>query len=297
MEDDGTGEAGRYNVQFVSTDCVKDWVEGRHEAQVSVVRLLHCGSFPGIDSLQTLLENVLVEVTAGCWKGLIKNVPGRLSDLPITVEDDVQVNDDESIDCGGYGQGIVSSLAERIASRYCIAVTTRYAKTPAPILVLVSLRYKGNIGCIVRSAVQANFFEAIYIIDPEHQEGGRNARIGDAQISYYSMMNAPLIPIRRFASTSEFLGAVEREGGDSRIRIATALSDKAMNIYTSEASAFLGQNSSYIFMGEENCGLPAELLRCSVHLRIPSLSASINVSNAFSVVLTCMLMASAGERA
>jgi len=55
MEDDGTGEAGRYNVQFVSTDCVKDWVEGRHEAQVSVVRLLHCGSFPGIGSLQTLL--------------------------------------------------------------------------------------------------------------------------------------------------------------------------------------------------------------------------------------------------
>jgi tRNA C32,U32 (ribose-2'-O)-methylase TrmJ len=37
-----------------------------------------------------------------------------------------------------------------------------------PILVLVGLKYRGNIGSIVRSAVQADFFEAIYLIQEDY---------------------------------------------------------------------------------------------------------------------------------
>eukprot|EP00122_Pirum_gemmata_P005298 Pgem_evm1s4821 len=37
-------------------------------------------------------------------------------------------------------------------------------KVRAPILVLSELKYRGNIGTIIRSAVQANIFEAIYIV-------------------------------------------------------------------------------------------------------------------------------------
>ena len=90
--------------------------------------------------------------------------------------------------------------------------------TYAPILVLVGLKFRGNIGTIIRTAVQANYFEAVYIIDAESNNNNNNnandkkkswepkdnTKISMKDIYYYSMLNAPLIPIKRFATINEF---------------------------------------------------------------------------------------------
>jgi len=40
----------------------------------------------------------------------------------------------------------------------------------APILLLVGLKYRGNVGSIIRAAVQADLFEAVYIIEKERRK-------------------------------------------------------------------------------------------------------------------------------
>jgi len=40
----------------------------------------------------------------------------------------------------------------------------------APILLLVGLKYRGNVGSIIRAAVQADLFEAVYIIEERPEE-------------------------------------------------------------------------------------------------------------------------------
>ena len=48
-------------------------------------------------------------------------------------------------------------------------------------------------------------------------------------------------------------------------------------------------------MGTEADGLPDRIVTISKNVQIPSLSSSINVGNAFSIILTCMIMASMAE--
>jgi len=281
MEDDGfiSDEFGRYDVKFTPLgDVNQAFIDKINCEEQSLVRLLFCTTFIpkcvcaefSEDVARCCSKGVAEHVPPSCWKGLIKNVPGRIADLDL----DEGISEDEK--------------PAKIASLFCITVIARRVAA-APILVLVSLRYKGNVGSIVRSAVQSNTFQAIYIIDPVEEEGAKNNdRVKDDDVNYYSLMNAPLLPIKRFPSVSDFL---EENANCGRIFLATALSDKAMNIYGAAAREYLCVQESFVLLGEENCGLPESLLSLEVchHLRIPSLSASINVSCAFSVVLTCMI--------
>ena len=62
-----------------------------------------------------------------------------------------------------------------------------------------------------------------------------------------------------------------------------------------EASSFFKSSNVYLFMGTEADCLPNRIVEISKNVQIPSLSSSINVGNAFSIILTCMIMASMVE--
>ena len=71
--------------------------------------------------------------------------------------------------------------------------------------------------------------------------------------------------------------------------MATALRENSYNIYSDEAMSLKSPNV-YIFMGTEAKGLPESIINVSKNVMIPSLSSSINVGNAFSIILTVMIM-------
>jgi tRNA G18 (ribose-2'-O)-methylase SpoU len=64
-----------------------------------------------------------------------------------------------------------------------------------------------------------------------------------------------------------------------------------LSLYSKEAMSVLGGSELYLAMGAEDNGLPdAFIARCTSLVSIPCLSASINVSCAFSMVLAvCQL--------
>ena len=82
-----------------------------------------------------------------------------------------------------------------------ITVTPRTGTGPA--LALVGLQYRGNIGAIIRHAVQANFFKEIYIV---------NSSVSDEDRRYYSCGNAELVPTRQFENAESFLHFVSSHG-------------------------------------------------------------------------------------
>ncbi len=193
-----------------------------------------------------------------CWNGCVRNVPTH-----------------PQVDAASLGR------------HYAIYVRRILPGEPGPVLVLSRLRYRGNVGSIVRSAVQANIFEAIYLIDSE-------VAVLQKDIDYYSMMNSFLIPIVRFASVGEFLSRIDGQEPHHRTIIVTALNDTSVNIFDrgSLAPQILSKSNVYVVFGSENEGLDDSLLSHdrAVSIRIPSMSSSINVSSAFSVVCTAMIM-------
>jgi tRNA(Leu) C34 or U34 (ribose-2'-O)-methylase TrmL len=158
-------------------------------------------------------------------------------------------------------------------------------------------RYRGNVGTIVRSAVQANRFEKIVIVDPA--EGGEvvpgeklvKGRIAPIDIDYYSLQNAPLIEIVRAGSAQEWLAGADPD----RKIVAAALKEDAVSAYSKEGRE-AWTSDCYVLVGAETEGLPDAITEHPnvCNMEIPSLSASINVGCAFSVLLTCMILAQAG---
>ena len=196
------------------------------------------------------------------------------------------------------------------------------------ILVLVGLKYRGNVGSIVRAAVQANLFEEIHIVEIERemepepepepkkasgkqqrqqrQRGHRepsdcdpvhlSGAVADKDIVYYSLCNAPLMPIRRFDSVEDFLR--QRETGRRLVGVdgGTTYEGDPHNIYSATASAAL-RKCGYVAVGAEDFGLPDMFIReCDDLVMIPMLSASINVACAFTAVLTTMAAAAYNEQ-
>ena len=115
------------------------------------------------------------------WKGVLRNVPadGFLASgagAASTGSCKVCASDNHVCTCRqGRGDGSVESVegvragaaaGARVESGACVVVV-RGKIEAGPILVLVGLKYRGNIGTIFRTAVQSNSFEAIYIIEPE----------------------------------------------------------------------------------------------------------------------------------
>lgn len=107
---------------------------------------------PRVERLRAAIERQagytveLLVVSPSVWIGLLRNVPVER-----------KLHADEQIP----GATLVTvSLVPSVAA-------ARAAGAPrlGPILVLVGLKYRGNVGTIVRAAVQANIFEAIHIVD------------------------------------------------------------------------------------------------------------------------------------
>ena len=216
------------------------------------------------------------------WRGVLRNVPSR--------------------------DGSAATEDEYDGVSHCVVVSLRSAaQARGRILVLAGLKYRGNIGTVVRSAVQSNAFRAIWIIRSEGDgasgAGGSKAdRRGatDDELNYYSMQNAPLVPIRRFASAAEFLVAADADATAREARrrmVAVELGDRAVHLFSRAAAEVLRERDLYVVLGAEDVGTPAAILeRCDALLEIPSLSASINVSCAFMAVLTTMQIADHDDR-
>ena len=210
------------------------------------------------------------------WRGVLRNVPSR--------------------------DGSAATEDEYDGTSHAVVVSLRSAQESSRILVLAGLKYRGNIGTVVRSAVQSNAFRAIWLIRSEGEgastasgaRGSKADRRGatDDEVNYYSMQNAPLVPVRRFASAAEFLAAVDiatRRQGVRRRMVAIELGDRAVHLFSRAAAEALRERNLYVVLGAEDVGTPTAILdRCDALLEIPSLSASINVSCAFMAVLTTM---------
>jgi tRNA G18 (ribose-2'-O)-methylase SpoU len=297
---DGARDNGRYSVSFVPVtelDLAASPIPG-------LERLLYCKEhFPEKELWKVAaaegngdddVDYDVVPLEFRSWKGAILNVSGTLSDLPLGVPPGEEEEEED-----GDREKMMTDKQERarkIAGMYVIAVKrTRVGeRTRAPILVLAGLRYRGNVGTIVRTAVQANRFEEIIIVDPA--EGGEkvpgeklvNNRVTKTDVDYYSMQNAPLIKITRMKSVDEFL---ERAEGDGRGMVATALTASSLDVYGREAAEFLKRDDMYLLLGCETSGLEERVMERCVCVEIPSLSASINVGCACSIVITCMILA------
>jgi len=276
-EDQGSSSSdpcGRYEVKFISLSAVSEVLK------VAERVLFSSSEAPEIGALGS---PILFPLEFRSWKGAVLNVSGSLASL--------------TGDCCGDKE----AQARAVGGTHAIAVVLKKAYAPGPILVLAGLRYRGNVGTIVRSAVQANRFEKIVIIDPEEAsrpeekvpgEKLSNGRISQVDVDYYSMQNAPLIAIERSASLPEWLAGADV----TRNAIATALTSDSLDLYAPAAASHLSNPNIYLLLGCETTGLPGYLTDspdCTC-LEIPSLSASVNVGCAFSIVLTVMLLAQSG---
>lgn len=282
-EEDDDDDAGRSEPVWSITLETVDEVAATAPARAAT-KFIHCRDHRrSTDDEQRLTAAAaasgaeLLAVSASLWAGLLLNVPGLGEGSSVTTAADGRAGEDRT----GAGKDHQQVIAVRKRS----AETTRQN----PILVLM-VSYKGNIGTITRTAVQANAFEEIVIIDPADGSG----RVLDRDIDYYSVNNAPLAKIRRFETAGQFLAHVRSDPGGlgKREMIATSLGPGSINAYSGRAKAALSSPEGVILlMGSEGDGLPEQLLQSStVKLRIPSLSSSINVASAFSIILTVMLM-------
>ena len=161
------------------------------------------------------------------------------------------------------------------------------------------MKYRGNVGTIVRSAVQSNSFEKIYLVEKDKTASGdegsqwevSKSSVSEEEINYYSLQNAPLIDIQRVSSVPEFV-LEAKENYAQRHMVAVELHPRAKSLYTREAIHELRDPALVLVVGAEDGGIPNILLdMCQTIVEIPSLSASINVSCAFMAVLSVMNVA------
>jgi tRNA G18 (ribose-2'-O)-methylase SpoU len=243
-------------------------------------------------------------VSGSNWVNLIRNVPTR---NVFTVdankggdEGDNTNNNDNNEGERGYEPAqnvVIVSLAQGREGKI---------EERLPSLVLVGLKYRGNIGTIVRAAVQADCFQSIVIVEEREEatkgptkvggahawEKHKNKRVSNEDVCYYSLCNAPLIHIQRVDTVVEFF-ALYSPAPASIVAV-----DGGTNVYGAPLSLFeplarekLG-TCDFVCMGSEDHGVPdAFLEKCGTLLMIPCLSASINVSCAFAMVLAVMLLA------
>jgi tRNA G18 (ribose-2'-O)-methylase SpoU len=241
----------------------------------------------------------VVKLSAAGWKGVLRNVPhcqqqleqleecekceGRLAGRPELAESD---------DDGPAMAVAVHVRAERAA----------FART----LVLDRVKYKGNVGAIVRAAVQANLFSDIHYVgdptraaelattDSKYHNGAGTVPAGEAMVSekdvdYYSLMNAPLVKIHRHADPEAFLPVAAELHARQHTLVAVELTADSVDLFSPEADRALAQPGLCLVMGAEDKGTHPELLAlCHHKIEIPSLSASINVVCAFMAVLTVL---------
>ena len=206
------------------------------------------------------------------WKGLLRNV--RSADK-------------------------VSSAAECDSASTCavmVSLTCAEAEVDARTLCLCGIKYAGNVGTIIRSAVQSNVFSSIALVQVARAgESGSdsNKTVSDDDINWYSLQNAPLVNVQKFPSVDAYLASLPPAG--DRKMVAVEITDKSLDLYSNAALECLRDPRTTIVMGAEDVGTPVEILkRCDATIEIPSMSASVNVSCAFSNVLSVVHMADRG---
>jgi len=204
-----------------------------------------------------------------------------------------------------------------------VAVARRKPPWRGPIVVLVGLKYGGNVGAIIRSAVQANVFQAVYIVEERGtrtetsplftktwgvSETGKNKEevkdkyLSDKDISYYSMWNAPLIEIRRFQTVDQFLKAADEDSGNysncCRATVCLDTGRESFSLYSKDAIGLFQSHAGkvmYLVIGAEDTGIPQTIIDCATALvEIPAMSASINVSSAFTACLSTFVLCNSG---
>ena len=154
-------------------------------------------------------------------------------------------------------------------------------KKKSPILVLTNLKYKGNVGCIIRNVVQSNLYESIIIINDSGNKFSKN------DLFYYSASNSPLIPII-YMTTNQFVKTLDSH----RKIISIHMTPNALNIYQQKSIDTLQDDNTYLIMGAEDKGIPEEIQSISnTHCQIPSFSSCLNVSSAFATVNAIMNIA------
>ena len=180
-----------------------------------------------------------------------------------------------------------------------------------PILVLIGLEYKGNVGTIVRTAVQSNLYEQICIVDAEpgpkttHDdstdstgeqkfwEKNKRTSISDEDVIYYSLCNAPLINIQRFANEKDFLQyATTKNRCMVGVDGGTTVYGKPVDLLHPSSWEVMKRKDLFLVFGSETNGLSQTFLDACDHLgMLPCLSASINVASCFSAVDTIIKIA------
>ena len=75
------------------------------------------------------------------------------------------------------------------------------------------------------------------------------------------MINAPLIHIDRYKTIDEFLNQGNNYQLKERIKVATALTTKSLDMYSKDAMNRLRRNNLMIFLGTEGDGLPQQILK------------------------------------
>ena len=220
------------------------------------------------------------------WHGCLRNAPGVLSErfpLQRSGENSEDIEDEKE-------------RSERIGRDHVVVVELRnIEERKGPGLVLQGLRYRGNIGTIVRTAVQCNFFERLVMIDPDFDpEAHNNSRVAEKDLEFYSMCNSVLLNVDHYGSVEEFRESpLAREEG--RPWLAAALVPGSVNLYSRSATPLLSSlclRSGLLFMGSEGLGLPQSIVgdsRCR-SVMIPAMSASVNVGVAFGMVMAAVLM-------
>merc|ERR1712086_812435 len=119
------------------------------------------------------------------------------------------------------------------------------------------------------------------------------------------MWNAPLIYFRRFQTVHQFLIAVEEDNATHnnnnsipRAMVCLDIGCGSFSLY-SKKSIDLFQSAAgkimYLVIGAEDTGCPNKIIDyATALLEIPAMSASINVSSAFTACLSIFMLCNSG---
>mmetsp|Transcript_17647 Transcript_17647/g.24899 ORF Transcript_17647/g.24899 Transcript_17647/m.24899 type:complete len:417 (+) Transcript_17647:180-1430(+) len=296
-----------------------------------------------------------IGLARGAWRELNRNVPQRYRNSGFTGN-----NPNENHSCSNSFNDIKYDQSSNGVLEECQMINSSTQSLPkyvsvgrikspswsAPIVVLVGLKYGGNIGTIIRSVVQSNAFQAIYFVEergfrkeqwannfycktwgePKENDNDKKTESkskcsnkkqttmpSDKEISYYSMWNAPLIEMKKFATVDEFLIHVDEENltrihnccarsmncdnqekPKPRGIVCLDLGPRSTNLYSKEAlelfQSDVGKNM-YLVIGAEDTGCPTKIVeRANALIEIPAMSASINVSCAFMACLSVYML-------
>jgi len=155
-------------------------------------------------------------------------------------------------------------------------------KRHKPIAVLDRLKYSGNIGTIIRTAVQLGVFEAVYIISSKPNEDIMSMK----DLVHFSVRSALLIEVKQFPNVAAFLKARDT----TRKFVNVDLTPGAHGIHGPTARAMLSDPMTYVVVGNEGLGISKELLELSdMDVFIPVRFKSINVASAFAIVASKLL--------